>query len=407
MYDGPIIRPQFSADLFKLETTEGVDAVPVAADVFSIEQDSFSWSDPFTTETSSEGSSSLVKGAPLVIGQPVTLTFRSRIRGANQAYTSMVKPPHHAVLAACGKRGVFTAAIAATAIATAGVAPTLASPFAATAGIYTGMPLVASSGANSGFTGFIAGYTAGRVATLAHPPAAYGVGDLVAIPANWSYAGTSPLSVAERATDHPSGTYYRYEDGRIYRFGALRGQVNISGQSAREGFFEFSMTGVFLGDDDADLPADVSPLQHTGPLFLQGSGLTPAFTIGANRLPVSQFSLANAGSVESPDDPNTTAGFGGGILGAREPSLTCDPLATTKAARDSIGQIRDGVQLASSIYFAGGVGNRFAVTQPKIQRTQASQGTRGTLRSEQAAFRVLSGGKDSNSRDTDSILVFW
>ncbi len=408
MSDGPIIRPIFSALLFKAETTEGVDSLPVAADAIAIENESFTWSDPFTTETSSESRGDLVRGAPLVIGQPVTISFRSRIRGANQTYTALVRPPQHALLQACGRRGVFTAAVAATAVATAGAAPTLASPYVATAQAYVGMPLVASSGPNNGFTGFIRDYTAGRVAALASAaPAAYTVGDLVAIPANWTYAGTSPRSVADRATDHPSATAYWYEDGKLYRFAGLRGQVNVSGQSAREGFFEWTFTGVFLGDSDADLPAGLAPLLQTGPLLLQGAGITPAFTVNSGRLPISSFTLANGGALESPEDPNSAAGFDPAVIGAREPSLTCDPKATTKAARDSLGRLQAGTQFPASVVFSGGVGNRFAITLPTVQQTQSSPGTAGTLRTEQAAFRAISGGRDSNGRDIDSVWAFW
>lgn len=408
MSDGPIIRPIFSALLFKAETTEGVDSVPTAADVIGIENESFTWSDPFTTEASSESRGDLVRGPELVIGQPVTISFRSRIRGANQAYTALIRPPQHALLQACGRRGVFTAAVAATAVATGGVAPTLAAPFVATDQAYVGMPLVASSGPNNGFIGLIRSYTAARVAALASAaPAAYTVGDLVAIPANWTYAGTSPRSVSDRATDHPSGTAYWYEDGKLWRFAGLRGQVNVTGQSAREGFFEWTFTGVFLGDSDAALPANLAPALQTGPLLLQGSGTTPAFTVNSGLLPISTFTLANGGALESPDDPNTPAGFDPAVIGARAPSLTCDPLGTTKAARDSIGQIQNGTQFPGAIYFAGGVGNRFAITLPILQRTQASPGTRGALRSEQSAFRAISGGRDSNTRDTDSVWAFW
>ena len=115
--------------MFKIETTEGVDAVPTAADAFPFDT-GFQYNSPFTTEDSTEVTGSLVAGAPDVIGQPAELTFRCRMKGAAIAYSASVKPPHHALLSAAGKRGLFTAAVTAAAlVAVAGAGVTLAAGF--------------------------------------------------------------------------------------------------------------------------------------------------------------------------------------------------------------------------------------------------------------------------------------
>jgi hypothetical protein len=86
-----------------------------------IEADSFTHNTPWTNEASNEATGTLVAGAPLIIGQAATFSFKSRIKGAGAGidYTSAIKPPLHQLLQATGRRGQFTAAIAA-AVATAG-----------------------------------------------------------------------------------------------------------------------------------------------------------------------------------------------------------------------------------------------------------------------------------------------
>jgi hypothetical protein len=185
---------------FKIETTEGVDAVPTGDDAFPFEVDSVEFNGPYRSEASQEANGSLAAGAPLIIGQPAEITFRVRMKGAGPGatYTSSVRPPHDALLAACGWRGFFSAAVSATAL-TAGTvsAATLDAPFADTAQLYRGMPLKLAAGNSGGRLVHITDYTAARVASLTD---AFGsaLGDTVSavLPANWTYAPTSPGDAA-------------------------------------------------------------------------------------------------------------------------------------------------------------------------------------------------------------------
>lgn len=404
------IRQRFVAVLGKLEVTEGVDAAPDAAvDAIPVEADSVTWNSPFREENSNEATGSLVAGAPLVVGQPATVRFRSRLKGANAGYTVLIKPPLHQMLSMAGKRGVFTAAVAALALAAgSATTATVAAPFAATAQKYRGMPLMLSVGAGAGAIPFITDYTAGRVATLTDSFApALDATTLAAIPANWTYAGTSPADAAARATDHPSGTIYVYIDGVLRKFVGCRGRVDYEANAAGAVFASFELTGIYAGKSDTAMPATLAVANHSGPLLLKSTGISNAFNINRLPLPISQFSFTDNGELESPDDPNTQNGFGAGQIGGRSPVLSCDPLATLVATRDVEAQITAG-QVYPGVIRAGLVANnRLAIVFPQLQPVSAEPGTRGMFRSEQTGFRALSPGKDSDLRDGDAILCFY
>lgn len=405
----PVIRPENSVAMFKIETTEGVDAVPTAADAFPFEN-GVQYNSPFSSEQSNEVTGSMVAGAPEVIGAPARITFRCRMKGARAAYTSTVKPPHHALLSAAGKRGLFTAAVAAAALVAGGASSaTLAAGFSATAQAYRGMPLVLSAGMGAGHTAFISDYTSGKVATLAESfSPALDTTTSAAIPANWTYAGTSPKDQAARATDQPSGTLYLNEDGVLRKYVGCRVVItDWGGDTAKSGFFTFQIDGIYAGKVDAALP-DVSVPLHSAPILAMGvAGVDPAFLVNRKQLPIQNWSLGEATAQESPDDPNTPFGFGASQLGGRTPELRCNPLATLVATRDFEADIANKAQYTALVRALGGAQNNWALTMPLVQPIEAAPGTRGAFRSEDLRFRALSPGRDAQGRDGDSILCFW
>lgn len=404
------IRPANSAMLFKLESTEGVDASPTASDAFPFEADGFSYNMPYREETSNEATGSLVSGAPLVIAQQAEITIRCRMKGANAGYTASVKPPHHALLSACGKRGRFQAAIAAAALTAGSVSSaTLGTGFSTNAQDYRGMPLLFSVGPNAGRTAHIADYTSGKVATLVDLfGTALTTATLAALPANWTYAGTSPADAAARATDNPSGTLYIYEDGTLLKFVGCRGIISEwGGDTAKPGFFTFKLVGIFAGKTDAAKPAVSVPL-HSAPILAQGSGrLDPAFLVNGKGLPIDKWALNESAAQESPTDPNTDFGFGPAILGGRSPRLECDPKATLVATRNTTSDIANSANFNGVVRAMGSANNRWSITLPSLQPVAGDPGTSGSLRTEQLRYAVTSPGQDSVARDGDSILCFW
>jgi len=404
------IRPDNSAVLFKLETTEGVDAGPTAADAVLYEGDGYTYNSPFTEEDSDENTGSLVGGAPLIVGQPAEVTLRFRIKGLGAAYTSTAKPPCHSLLSASGLRGVFTAAIAAAAL-TAGSATsaTLGTGFASTAQSYRGMPLALSVGPGAGRTTFITDYSAGKVATLADNfTTPLDNTTQAAIPANWTYAGTSPADAAARVTDHPSGTLYIYEDGNLLKFTGMRGiPTENGGDTAKPGFLTLKFMGVFVGEESAAVPQVTLP-SHPAPNLVMGIGNpNPAFLVKRLELPIGKWSMNWQATQESPTDPNTPQGFGAAILGKRKPRLECDPKKSLVSVRSVLSEITGNQVYSGLIRYMGSANNRWAMTMPELRPIAADPTKTGALRTENQRYAVTSPGKDSNGRDGEIIICFW
>lgn len=397
--------------LCKLETTEGVDAVPAAAtDAFPFEIDAMSIGSPFTTEESNEATPTMIAGAPLIIGQAVPVSIRMRLKGAGvgQTYSASIKPPSHTLLACCGWRGVFQAGVAATALAAGTVSSaTLATPYVATANQYRGMPLV-MSGIAAGSRPLITDYTAGRVATLAdlYGTALAATSSAQILP-NWTYAKTSPASAAERAADEPSGTIYAYEDGILYKLFAFRGAPKFSAASAKAGFLDIQGMAIWGGQSDVDVPTNAVIANHAAPVLAMQAAISAAFVVNRLQLPISSFTYDPANQIDSYEDPNTPIGYGGGILGGRAPLLTCDPLKTRLSVRNHLSALETGAGP-----FVGGIragqqsGNRWSLTLPQLVPATVEMGTRGNARSESLGFRALSPGRDAAGRDGDAILCF-
>lgn len=405
------VRQANVAVLFKLETTEGVDANPSPLlDAIPVESDSVTKGQPWTTEDSNEATGSLVSGAPLIIGQTVPLSFKSRIKGAGngQVYSASVKPPLHPVLQACGWRGQFTSAIA-TAIATAGGTSqvTLANAFPATADALIGMPLLVTAGVGVGAMPLVSDYSAARVATLVD---VFGTPldttSSLSLPANWTYAQTTPTSAAARATDMPSGTVYMYVDGVLWKYVAVRGTLSLDGQNARPGYATFNGTGVFAGRVDTPNPTNLVIAGHSAPVLAQGSSISPAVLAKYRPLPISTWSLDPGSQLEAVDDPNTAYGFGPGQIVDRKPILKVDPLATTVAARDTITDMGAGTTFPAGFRCGSIAGNRWSLTLPVVQPVDSTDGNRGKLMSEQISLQCRNSGADAFSRDTDRVLCF-
>ncbi len=408
----PVIRPGNGLLLLALQSADDTYATPSAlTDALPYEEDSIDFNGPFKTEQSNESNGSFAAGAPLVIGQPATFSFKARLKGAGlgATYTTAVKPPHHAALAACGWMPLFTAALAAAAL-TAGTAnsATLGTGAAATAQAYRGMPLMLTGAPAAGRCPLIVDYSAAKVATLAESyGAALSTSNQGAIPANWSYAPTSPVDAATRASMHPSATIAYYEDGVLHRWGNCRGTIDFEGSSARPGMATFSFTGVYLGRTDAAMPTNAVIPGHSAPLLVQGSAAGPAAQIAGKPLPISKWSLKNGGEIETPDDPNTTYGFGAGQITDRTQVLQVDPLMTQVAVRDTLAAIASYAQVPAALQFGATQGNRWSLLLPTSQPTDMTPGTRGKLRSETINYQALSPGRDSAGRDGDAILCFY
>lgn len=409
----PVIRPDNGLLLIAAQSAEGtpttldplLHAVPIVAD-------SFSYGAPFGTQESNEANGSFVGSAPLVIGQEVPISFRMRLKGAGPGavYSSSVKPPLHVPLQSCGWRGQFTAAIAAAALtAGSGTTGTLGTGFASTAQLYRGMPLILSVGPGAGHIPFVSDYTAGKVATLSDVfSPVLDATTLAALPANWTYAGTTPIDAASRLADHPCCTVGWYEDGNLYQWQDVRGVVDLEGQATRPGEAAFSMSGTYVGASVATMPTNAVIASHTPPLLVKGANTPPAVVVNRKQLPISRWSLRNGGALESVEDPNTTYGFGPGQITGRTPVFEADPLKTLVTTRDVIAEIAAASSYPIILRSATAVvGNRWGLLIPVGQPVAADPAMRGRLRSENTRWQATSPGRDAQSRDSDRFLTFY
>lgn len=408
----PVIRPRNVAVMIKVETTEGVDAAPVAADMVPVEIDGLSWNHPFTSEASNESTGDLVQASALIRGQPADIRIPFRLKGNTAGYSGSVKPPHHPLFAICGLRGQYTGNVASAAlVAGTATSATLGAAFSAVADAYVGQPLNVSIGAQG--VSIIHAYSSGKVADLVDsfsPDLSSGVnGQLLP---NWTYMGTSPRSSAERLTDHPSGTIYIYEDGLVLKFLGCRGVIEqLTGQPGRPGFGTSRVSGIFAGSfrTDAAIPTGLPSFAWGAPQIQKGpTGVQNAVSVNYKPLPISQFTLRIGGELESPDDPNTPYGFGSAHIGGRGPQLELDPLMTLVATRDALANISAKVNLVGGIRSsATTVGNRWALTFPALQPIDAQPQKRGMFRSERQVFQCVSRGRDPQTRNMDFALCMY
>jgi hypothetical protein len=408
----PIIRPSNSILMIALQTAEGVPAtLDPTLHAIPFEADSFTYGVPFGMEESNEANGSFAAAAPLIIGQEVPLSFRSRIKGAGvgAVYSATVKPPLHPVFACCGWRGLFQAAIAGAALtAGATTSATLGTGFGATPQMYAGMPLILSGGPGAGQVPLITDYTATKVATLSDLLPTLTTATLAAIPANWTYAGTTPVDAASRLTDHPCATVGYYEDGNLYQWQDVRGVLDMEGDTAKPGYAAVSMTGSYLGSSVMSMPTNAVIANHSAPILTKGaSGSPSAALMNRKELPISKWGLRNGGTLESITDPNTLNGFAAGQIADRRAMFEADPLATLVTTRDTVAEIQAANNYPIVLRFGQAVGNRWALLVPQAQPVKADPGKRGKQRSHDMGWQGLPSGRDGQNRDRDRSVVFY
>ena len=408
----PTIRQNNVAVLFGLQINEDT---PLALDptlhAIPVEADSVSYGSPWTQEDSNEATGSYVAGAPLIIGQAVQLSFRFRIKGAGAGavYSPTVKPPHHAVYQACGWRGLFTAAIAA-AVATGGTATTvtLAASFPGAARALLGTMLLIGAGTGAGSAAAVVEYSAGRVATLADsftPP--LDATTSVSVPANWTYAQTSPSDAASRLVDHPAASCAVYRDGTLATFSGVRGTISLEGNSAKPGYATFNGTGIYQGKVDAAIPGNIVIASHSAPVLVQGNDVSNSALLNRRKCRLSTWSLDPGSQLENIGDPNTPFGFGPGQITDRKSMLGVNPLATLVANRDPIADIGNGVVMPAMLRHGSQAGNRWALVVPKAQPVTVEAENRGKLLADKLMLQCQSLGKDAAARDSDRFLCFY
>lgn len=395
-----VLRSRVGAVLAKIESSEGVDASPAAADAINAENVRISF-DPSQIDTN-EFNSSLDPLAPVVGGMKMSGSFDVYAKGSGTPGTA---PDFGKLFKACGWEQVLTATtvpsgtpqlLAAGSTTTA----TLGASASATAQAYRGMPLALyrNSGSDPDIE-FVSNYTTGKVATLTglFSPA-LAVTDEYQVQKSALYRPTSDQSLIS------SFTLYFYMDGVLYKMLGCRGTFTHSVTAGGVGKFSFSFTGIFSGKTDASVPDISGYVDATRPPVWRNPGALShrhgVFSIDRSTYPVRTFSFDNGTPPAYVDNPNNQEGFDPAVIVRRMMKFGIDPLATLVATRDMMTTLRSGATHLIHARWGDTAGNRVAFVIPTGMQTQNNPGDRDGLLTEEIQGRAV-------GQDAGALICFW
>jgi hypothetical protein len=381
-----LVRMRFAAVAAKVETTAGTDAIagsPVAADWVAGDcQVTFN---PNVAENP-ELTGSLDKSPGIVGGLRPGIRMRIPLRGSGTAGTA---PEFGKLLRCCTYAETVTAAAigAPTALPAGSFSTTsftlATTPFAATAQLYRGMPLLLS-GVVAATTG-ITDYTAARVATIGSTLSAIPTTTTLAqIPINVLYGPTSDETVFRTCT------LYFYADGLLWAFTGCSGTWGLDLTSGEIGYVTVEMQGQFSAVSAAALPAGWATVSRPTP---------PRWVAGASQLnrlssQIKALSLQAGVRVVLPDDPEAAEGYGPGVPIERDSTGTIDPYMNTANQVALMTNFRTGVNMPLMIIVGSTAGNRFLITAPSARAVAFNPGARDGLGTNQISLQL--DGADSD-----------
>mgnify|MGYP000324279674 CR=1 FL=1 len=279
------------------------------------------------------------------------------------------------------------------AAATAGstTAATLQSPFAATAGLYTGMPVLLSGNPAASRYAALAGYSAGRVLTLTDlMGSALDTDTKASIPANVRYVPAS--------SSIPALSIEYYLDGLRWRLAGCKGSLSVEARSAGPWRANIRLAGMLVSKDDAAVPAVT--YDGTRPGTFRNSAML------MNRIPVSMETLSLDASMEMPfpPNPNQAEGFDPPEHVRRNLRGRIDPHLALVATRDVFAAFRAGTEEIIHARLLGGTaanpGQRVGLTIPSAFYEGANPVDKQGLAAEDVGFFC-------RGQDAGAFLVFY
>jgi hypothetical protein len=372
-----LVRMRFAAIAAKIETTAGTDAIggtPANADWVAADCEiDF---DPVVVENP-ELTGSLDRSPAIVGGLKPRIRLRIPLRGSGTAATA---PEWGRLLRCCTMaEGITAAAIGAPTAAAAGTTTTLtlATPFAATAQLYRGMPLLLTG--DRTLTTGITDYTAARLATLGETMATAGtVTTLAQIPPHVLYSPTSDEAVYRTAT------LYFYADGLRWRFTGAVGTWSLELSTGGIGFLVFELRAQMLDKAAAPLPTGWNTaIRPTPPRFVGGRCQLNQQVARARRV------MLEAGvTVTLPDNPEAAEGYDPAVPVERDARGAIDPLMNTTTAVALFNAFRQGTAMSLMAILGVTAGNRFCVIAPAAKATGMRPGERDGLGQLDIAFQL-------------------
>jgi hypothetical protein len=374
-----LVRMRYAGIAAKIETTVGTDSIagtPVAADFFrgdvTVNFGQTTVPDPSLT-------GSLDNMTPIVGGLRPTITIRVPLRGSGAAATA---PEWGKLLRCCTYIETATGAAvgAPTALPASGhttTEVTVATPFAATAQLYRGMPLILS-GAVPALTG-IWDYTVGRVArivsTLPSVPAAT---TSAQIPINNLYSPTSDESAYRTAT------LYFYADGLRWRFVGGVGTFSLTMTTGGTAELVFTMRAQFLDTSATTLPTGWNGTNPV-PVPRWVGGLSQ---IGNATAAVRTMSFDAGVGIVLPDNPEAAEGVDPGVPIERAATGRMDPYMNTTNYVSLFNNFRAGTTMPIAAIIGSTAGNRFLIMTPQARVLQNDPGNREGLGANSITFQA-------------------
>jgi hypothetical protein len=371
-----LVRDRFSAVAVKIETTPGTDAIggsPALDDWFGGTCD-VQWDQSVTPNPEYTGS---IDEAPGIVGGlRARVTLTAVLRGSGLPGTA----PNFARLMRCCtmQETVTAAAIGAPTVGTAGTTTTgtLATPFAATAQLYRGMPMEISGDRTS--LDAVVDYTAGRVASFGRTFAqALTSTTAYRVPANVLYGPTSDDAVYKTAT------IYLYKDGLRWRLTGFVGTATISLTTGGIGQVQFQGMAQLAADPDlVALPAGaLSIVRPTPPRFVNG-----LCQLNRQTAQLRTLTLNLGVGTTLPDNPEAPEGYDPATAVSRAIGGSLDPYMTASTYVSLFNNFRQGQGMPLQAIIGSTPGNRFALTVPSARATQNNPGNREGNATNQITF---------------------
>lgn len=306
---------------------------------------------------------------PIPGGLRAEITLTVPLAGSGAPGTA---PEWGKLLRACRMIETITgAAVGAPTAAASGTATTVtaAAPFAATAQLYRGMPLLITGTPVA--QDVVLDYTAGRVITLARTYSpVLNTSALLQVPVNVLYSPTSDETLEQYLT------CYAYEDGLRHRIVGMKGSWGVGMRAGAPAELMLMLTGIVVARDEASaLPTNFVAVTRQPPRWAGG---------------VAQLARANVScqgmradmNVRTyyPENPEATEGYDPVIITGAGPRITVDPFSHTTNSPTRSGAYRAGTPVPVAAMWGSVAGNRFALSCPSGQIIDLQESERGSLR---------------------------
>lgn len=254
---------------------------------------------------------------------------------------------------------------------------TAIAPWAATADLYRGMPVLLSTNPVTPEYSFMNEYSVARLAEIIKTMS----GTLdnttnVAIPANVLYIPAS--------ASIPACSMVVYRDGTAWKLTGCRGTVRKSFDAGGAVKAEFTMSGLFVSKTDVAIPAIT--YDATRP----GSFRNSQFVLARKAIGTSTLAIDIANTLVFPPNPNNSEGFDTPEITARRITGTVDPSDVLVATRDIMTDFRAGTAAIMHARLTGGpaanAGQRIGLTVPEVFYTGNDPGDRDGIATEEVSF---------------------